>query len=111
MFHIDSFYFGAIIVNNRKYDSDIFIGIETVVPRKKSHDVSEKEFSTLLNLKPEVIIFGTGSTGQLKVPSTFHLTANISGTELIVKPTHLAVEEFNKHSRSKKTVGLFHVTC
>ena len=111
MFHIDSFYLGAIIVNNQKYTSDIFIGTETIVHRKKSHEVTEKEFSSLLNLKPDVIIFGTGTSEGMKIPSSFHLTANISGTELVVKPTPLAVEEFNKYSRSKKTVGLFHVTC
>lgn len=111
MLKITSFYFGSIVVNDRKFETDIILTWKgEVIPRERKHEVTEIEFNKMTSLKPEIIVIGTGTAGEMKVPDKFHLEAKIRGIELIEKLTPEAVEEFNKNAE-KRVVGLFHLTC
>jgi len=109
---IDSFYFGSMVIRGHKFDNDLILTWRgEVYPRDKCHEVKEDEFYEILEHEPEMIIIGTGTGGAMKVPSKLHMQASINGAEIIAKPTPQAVEEFNKHRKDKRVIGLFHLTC
>ncbi len=61
--------------------------------------------------QPEIVVIGTGTVGNVKVEPGAEVLAKIEGVELIMKTTPQAVEEFNKLTRTKKVIGVMHVTC
>ena len=112
MHKIDSSYFGSIIIDGKKFDTDLqILPSGEIQPRERMHTVSKREVSDLLMHEPEIIIVGTGNSGLMKVDNDAFVAAQLEGVELIVKPTPQAVQEFNKLSRGKKVAAVFHVTC
>lgn len=112
MVKIDSTYFGTIIVNGKKYDTDLTVSWDgEILEREKSHTFSKKELLDILQKEPEIIIVGTGQSAVCKIEPSAEVEARLHGVELITKSTPQAAEEFNKLARRKKVIGVFHVTC
>ena len=112
MVHIDSSYFGSILIDGKKYDHDVIVDWKgNVQQRMKSHKFSKREFDDLLFLDPEVVVVGTGTSGMVSIDPQVEIEAKIKGIELIFKKTPEATKEFNKFVRRKRVVGVFHVTC
>ena len=61
--------------------------------------------------KPEVLIIGTGQYGNMAVTDEIASEIRKKGIEVIVLETPVAVKRFNEVSKSKKTIGAFHLTC
>lgn len=109
---IDSSYFGSMIIDGKKFDTDLCIlPSGEVQQRERTHTVSRREISDLLMHEPDVIVIGTGNSGLMKVDRDAEVSCQLEGVELIAKPTPLAVQEFNKFSRGRKVAAIFHVTC
>jgi hypothetical protein len=112
---ITGYEFGKISIDDKDYYKDISIdwkGNINVWNRKESHKVQEEDLKKVLDLKPDVIVIGTGETEMMRVlPETQELIIN-NDIGLVVKQTQEAISFFNKYlSENKKIVGLFHLTC
>jgi len=109
---IDNTYFGAIIINGRKFDSDVVLDwTGDIKPRPGSHSFTKADLNELMMRDPEVIIVGTGTAGNVKVDADAEIAAKMHGVELIAMLTPLAVAEFNKHAKRRKAIAVIHVTC
>lgn len=109
---IDNSYFGAIIVNGRKFDSDVILDwTGEIRSRSGSHAFTKADFNDLMMRDPEVIVVGTGTAGNVKVDPAVEVAARLQGVELIARTTPQAVLEFNKHVKRRKAVAVIHVTC
>ena len=67
MIRIDSFYFGNIIINGRKFQSDVIISSSGEITEKEgNHVFGRREYNDILMRNPEVIVLGTGTVPMLK---------------------------------------------
>jgi hypothetical protein len=114
---IESYEFGAIVINGKRYTSDVIVLAERVIDgwwRKEGHKVHIEDLDEILKqeLKPEVLVLGTGYYGLLKIPPEVENTLKSHGIELVAQPTKKACQTFNKILKSNKpVVGAFHLTC
>lgn len=112
---IENYQFGAITINGKVYENDILIFPDRVVPewwRKESHQVQLDDLGQILDFKPELVIFGTGSAGRMEVPQALIDTLRQRNIECIAENTAKACELLNGELRQgTKVAGAFHVTC
>lgn len=114
---IESYSFGIMVINGKRYESDVLVFPERVKDgwwRKEGHRLYVEDLIEVFNYKPtfEFLIVGTGYYGLMKVSPNVEKTLNSKGIRLIVKATKEAYKTFNKLSKSKKRVaGAFHLTC
>jgi len=109
---INSFRFGSLTINRKRYDNDMIVHWDgEVVPKDSSHTFSKGELIDLLLKGPETIIVGTGTAGLVKIEKDAENFAKLKNIELIVKKTPEAIEEFNRLSKDKKVIAVIHVTC
>ena len=109
---IDSSYFGSIVIDGRKYNTDVIVSWDgEIIEREKSHIFSKKELMDLLMMKDvETIIIGTGTAGSVRIDPEAEVFARVEGITLTALPTSQAIDEFNKRSRRTKVVAVIHVT-
>ncbi|MEM3597010.1 MAG: Mth938-like domain-containing protein [Candidatus Bathyarchaeia archaeon] len=114
---IDSYDFGVIVINGKRYTSDVIAFPEKVFDgwwRKEGHKISLEDLKVVLNRepKPEVLIIGTGYYGIVKILPEVENALKSKGITLIAQPTREACQTFNKLLESKRcVVGAFHLTC
>ncbi len=112
MINIDSFIFGNIIINGRKFSNDVIVFWDgEIQDRKKAHAFTKDEVQNVLMKEPEVVIIGTGTGGLAKADPAIEVAARLEGVELLTMKTPEAVLEFNKLSRRRKVAALLHLTC
>jgi hypothetical protein len=114
---IESYKFGAVVINGKRYTSDVIVLPERVIDgwwRKEGHRLHVEDLEEILKQepKPEVLIVGTGYYGLVKIPPEVENTLKSHGIELIAQLTREACQTFNKILKSNKlVVGAFHLTC
>lgn len=114
---IDLYEFGVMIINGKKYTSDVLVLPDQAVRnwwRKEGHLVCVEDLQDVLNVepKPEVLVVGTGYYGLVKVSSEVKNTLESSKIELIEKPTTDACQTVNELLKSnRKVAAAFHLTC
>jgi len=109
---IDSTYFGSVVIDGRKFDTDMVVCWDgDLRERQKSHVFEKREFEDLMMKDPEVIIIGTGQSGLVKVDPSTDIAAKLGGIDIIVAKTPIAIQEFNKLVKKKKAIAVIHVTC
>jgi len=112
---IDDYQFGQIVINGRKYSSDVVIFPDRVQAdwrRENSHQLSLGEAGKIFAEHPEVLVVGTGAFGRMKVLSEVQQAANTRDIQLVVQPTGEACETFNRLSPSRRAVvAALHLTC
>lgn len=121
---IESYKFGAIVVDGKNYASDVIILPERVIDgwwRKEGHRLHVEDLEEVLKHepKPEVLVLGTGYYGLMKVSPEAENILESCEIELVAQPTREAIQIFNKllqnnllANKSKRIViGAFHLTC
>jgi hypothetical protein len=114
---IDSYEFGAMVINGRRYTSDVIVFPERVIDgwwRREGHKLCVEDLKEILRRepKPEILVVGTGYYGLVKVSPEVGNTLKSRGIELVTQPTREACRTFNKLLKSKRRVaGAFHLTC
>lgn len=117
--HIDKFEFGSIVINGKKYETDVFIFSNGKV-EPRSREISQKKYGTghyfckeeiekILKDKPEIIIFGSGESGFCKLEDEALKLLKELNINYKIAPTEEAIKIFNKMKTKK--AGIFHVTC
>jgi hypothetical protein len=111
---IDSYSFGTIIVNGRRYTSDLIIypdRVESSWWRKEGHNLCMGDLQDVLRYGPEVLVIGQGKPGLMAVGAEIVEQLAQRGIEVHTAPTAKAVKLYNRLSLEKKTVAALHLTC
>jgi hypothetical protein len=111
---IDSYEFGRIVINGKRYDSDLIVFSDKVRSgwwRKEGHRLHVEDLKEVLEVKPEVLVVGTGYSGLMTVPPETRKYIESKGIELMVQKTTEACETFNRLVKSRKVVAALHLTC
>ena len=111
---IDSYSFGNISVDGTKYNKDLIVFPDKILPRwwrDKGHLMTLKDAGEILDYKPEVLIIGTGISGIMKVDEAVVSKLKSMGIECIIEKSTRAVEQYNKLSGDKRTVLAIRLTC
>jgi hypothetical protein len=111
---IDSYNFGQIVINGRKYTSDVIIFPDRVQGnwwRDESHRLTLKDISGIIDENPEILLVGTGNSGLMRVLPEVEREAEARGIQLIVQPTGDACEIYNQLSQTQRVAAALHLTC
>ncbi|MDH5390508.1 MAG: Mth938-like domain-containing protein [Candidatus Bathyarchaeota archaeon] len=111
---IDSYEFGRIVINGKRYDSDLIVFSDKVRSgwwRKEGHRLHVEDLKEVLEVKPEVLVVGTGYSGLMTVPPETRKYVESEGIELMAQKTTEACETFNRLVKSRKVVAALHLTC
>jgi hypothetical protein len=112
---IDSYGFGRIVIDGKKYTSDVIIFPNQVMSdwwREEGHRLHVNDLDEVLKEKVDVLVVGTGYLGLMKVLTETEELMKREGVELIIQPTKEAWKTYNSLAKSgKKVVAAFHLTC
>ena len=111
---VDSYQFGQVVVNGKKYTSDVIIFPHRVIDswwRKRGHQLCLEDIAEVLTENPEVLIVGTGASGLMKVLPEVQRAAQAQGIKLIAEPTSEACNIYNQLCHSQRVVAALHLTC
>ena len=111
---IDSYDFGRIVINGKRYNTDLIVFSDKVTDgwwRKEGHRLHVEDLKDVLEVKPEVLVVGTGYSGLMRVPPETRRYVESEGIEFIAQKTAEACETFNRLVKSRKVVAALHLTC
>ena len=116
---VNSFKFGSIVVDDRKYRRDVFLYPDGGIRKRKggfwmfgSHAIKREEIEELVKSTPDLLIVGTGTDGIAKLNPDADAFLRDSGVESVVIPSQEAVDKFNElSSQGKHPAALIHITC
>jgi len=111
---IDSYRFGQVIVNGRRYTSDIIISFRRIRgnwQRRMSHQLCLQDIAEVIAENPEVLIVGTGSSGLMKVLPEVEKAVDAQGMRLIAETTDKACHTYNQLCQSQRVAAALHLTC
>jgi len=111
---IDSYQFGFIVVNGKKYASDVIIFPDSVRDnwrRKVSHQLCLEDVAEVITESPEALVVGTGAAGLMKVLPEVHDDFDARSIKLIVEATDQACHTYNQLCHSQRVVAALHLTC
>lgn len=112
---IDSYQFGSMTIEGKKYQNDLKIIDGQVVSnwwRKEGHSVEEADVDDILSAKPDTFVVGMGDPGRMQVTGSLRSALADAGISLIEEPTASALQTFNRLKKQGKDVAAaFHLTC
>ena len=112
---IDSFAFGSMIIDGRRYTSDLIIYPDGRVQdgwwRSRGHVLTRTDVQTLVEAGPEVIIAGTGIYGRMQPEPGLEKTLRKMGIQFMAGPNDQAVAWCNDRSESISVGACFHLSC
>ncbi len=119
MAKVDSFSFGSIVVEGKKYRRDVFLLPDGTVKQTKdgfwmfgSHNIKKGEIKELYQSGAEVAVVGTGTSSKARVAKEAESFAREAKLELVVLPSPDAVQKLNELlDQGKKVAALIHITC
>ena len=113
--HIDSYSFGSMIVDGKRYASDLIVFPDKVKSswwRVEGHSLCMEDLEEVIEYNPEVLVIGKGASGCMDVPESTKKLLEEKNIEMIDKNTGEAYRVFNDQvERGRKAVGAFHLTC
>jgi hypothetical protein len=115
MARIDTYSFGSISVDGRRYRSDVIIYPDKVHSdwwRKDGHKLQLEDILDVIADPPEVLVVGQGEPGRMLVTPPVAEALDKLNVRLIAVPTKTACSEFNQLSeQGKRVVAALHLTC
>jgi len=111
---IDSYQFGLIVVNGKRYSSDVIIFPDRVRDdwwRKRGHQLCLEDIAGVMTENPEVLVVGTGASGLVKILPEVKQSLDAQGIKLIAEPTSEACNTYNQLCHSQKVIAALHLTC
>jgi len=111
---VDSYSFGSVRVDGETYDHDLIYSKGQVTRwwREKGHKVKVGDIQLLLDQSPDVVVFGTGAMGVMRVGNKALAALHEAGIEVVVEPSAEAIARFNALVAEGRDVALaIHLTC
>jgi len=111
--------FGSIVVEGKKYRSDVLIPPDGTVKKRKggllmfgSYKIKKRELNELSQRYPETIIVGTRTNCTTHMATMTESWARGKNLSLPVQSSHDAIARLNGLAeRKKKVAALIHTTC
>lgn len=110
---IETYDFGRITISGNSFTSDVIIFPERVLSpwwRKEGHYLQLVDMKEIINYKPEVLVIGTGYSGQMRVAPEVDAKLRELNIEYHIVDSRKGTELFNSIESVRK-VGAFHLTC
>ena len=119
MAKVDSFSFGRIVIDGKKYGRDVLVFPDGTVSQREggfwkfgSHAIKREEIEELVKASPEVVVVGIGTRACASLASDAELCAKEAGVEVMGLPSREAVERLNRLvEEGKRASALIHITC
>ena len=111
---IDSYRFGEIVIEGKKYSDDVIIFPDRVKDnwwRKTGHELCLEDIAEVISEKPDVLVVGTGASGMMKVLHEVEQLAQAWGIKLVAEPTERACNTYRQLSRYQRVVAAVLITC
>ena len=112
---IEHYSFGKITINGQSYTSDVIIypdRVDASWRRKEGHNLQAEDLKDILNVKPDVLIIGTGAFGVMRVPKETMSSLELKGIKVRAMRTGKAVDLFNDLQKdTTAVVAALHLTC
>lgn len=112
---ITSYSFGNMIVDGMSYNKDVLIYPDSSILspwwRIAGHRLELADVEKMIQMRPEIIIAGTGASGMMRPSVELQSTLLDQRIEFVALPTKKAVDVYNELSAKKRTGGCFHLTC
>ena len=112
---IDAFNFGSLVIDGRKYSSDLIIYPDGRIVdgwwRKNGHHFSAHDINGLIQTEPEFIIAGTGIHGYMKPNKGLENLLHQKGIVFIADKNEQAIQAYNQSVLHKRVGACFHLTC
>jgi len=112
---IEEYEFGRIIIQGKVYTSDVIVhknGVEEGWWRKEGHKVCMDDIKRVIDLNPEIVVFGTGAYGRVKVEDNVIEYLKRKGIDVYALETKEAIKLFESLLKQGKNVVLAaHLTC
>ena len=112
---IQEYSFGRMRIADRLFTRDLKIIAGQVIGdwyREGGHIVGIEDIGDILSAAPDIVVFGTGFDGQMKVTDLLEKTLSRRNIECIIHKTGQAGKAFNQlHAQGKNVAAAFHLTC
>ncbi len=112
---IDRCSFGTLVINGMQYTEDLIIHPDgkILMPwrRKRGHQLSMDDLRDLVDSSPEVIVAGTGVSGDVIPDRNLEEDLSKLAIEFIAAPNEKAIKAFNELVPEKRVGAGFHLTC
>ena len=112
--HIDSYEFGHMVIDGVSYRQDLLLWsghIKTDWWRQESHLLRADDIQEVLAARPEVLVVGTGDTGNMQIDQTLAALLKDRGIDLVAVPTKEASRIFNSMAGKRRLAAALHLTC
>ena len=111
---IESYSFGRIVIDGRKYTADVLVypdGVQEGWWRRVSHHLQLEDLDDALRRSPDVMVIGTGTFGRVSVPPELRDELKQRGVKVIAARTAQAVKRYNEIRDQGEVVAALHLTC
>ncbi len=113
---IDDCGFGSIVIQGRKFGSDLIIHPDGRVQegwrRARGHRLAVADIEPLIESGPEIIVAGTGVFGRMRPEKELVALLQQRGIEFVAAANKKAMARFNAAKQAgRKVGGCFHLTC
>ena len=112
---IEACSFGSMVIDGKRYSSDLIIYPDGRVAdawrRKEGHRLYPQDIAALIKSNPQVIVAGTGISGQVRLDKTLEGYLAAKGIELVADATQSAVRHYNALVQTRQVGACFHLTC
>jgi hypothetical protein len=110
---IEDYSFGQINIDGKSYQHDVIVrkGVVKSWWRVSGHEVVLRDIEEIVEKRPQIVIFGKGASGLMRITKEVEEFLKESGIEIIELDTKEAIIKFNELSKSKDVIGAFHLTC
>jgi hypothetical protein len=111
---VGQFEFGAIEIDGKTYESDVMILPDgTVKPweHEDEHTLTLKDLRTIVEHKPELIVIGLGTIGNIVLEKELEEKLQEDEVEVMAFKTEKACETYNAARGQLKVAAILHVTC
>jgi len=111
---IESYRFGEVVIDGKRYRSDVLIFPDHVEPnwwREEGHSLSPVDIWEVLRDRPDALVVGQGAYGCMVVLPETRQRLDEAGIQLVALPTEQACQTYNRLSRDRTVVAALHLTC
>ena len=113
--HIDSYSFGSMTIDGKKYTSDVIVFPDKVKSdwwRREGHSLIMEDLEEVTSYSPDILIIGRGASGCMDIPLSTKEALEAKDIKLVDANTDAAYKLFNEEmEKGTKAVGAFHLTC
>ena len=111
---IESYEFGHIVIDGQAYKADLILLPDRILDgwwRQEGHVLHPADLDAVFDAHPDVLIVGQGAYSRMRVADETARAVERAGIEMIVLPTHKAVERYNSLPAGQRAAAALHLTC